>query len=220
MVSDDGGANLAYAATFNGEQDVYFLRVEHPACPDFDGDGRVTFADLLDVLAAWGPCSGCPEDLDDSGAVDFEDVLRLLAAWGPCALACCHPADRCGDAPELGDGSYAFSTLRATTDGDDLPAGCDEGSGVGFFKDVWIRYVATCDGTATVAACDADFDARIAVYATDAWPRGTRRVQRRRVRRGSLTARGRVPGGRGGDVPRPPRRSSRAREGRGDDVVH
>jgi hypothetical protein len=27
MVSDDGGASIAYAATFNGEQDVWFLRV-------------------------------------------------------------------------------------------------------------------------------------------------------------------------------------------------
>ncbi|MEX2243983.1 MAG: sialidase family protein [Fimbriimonadaceae bacterium] len=31
MASDDEGAGLAYSATFNGEQDVYFLRIEHPA---------------------------------------------------------------------------------------------------------------------------------------------------------------------------------------------
>ena len=39
MVSDELGANLAYAATFNGEQDVYFIRIGEPACPDA---GRVT----------------------------------------------------------------------------------------------------------------------------------------------------------------------------------
>jgi len=39
MVSDDLGANLAYAATFNGEQDVYFIRIGGAACPD---DGRLT----------------------------------------------------------------------------------------------------------------------------------------------------------------------------------
>jgi len=39
MVSDDLGANLAYAATFNGEQDVYFIRIGDPACPE---DGRLT----------------------------------------------------------------------------------------------------------------------------------------------------------------------------------
>ncbi|MBD3869397.1 MAG: hypothetical protein IFK94_14850, partial [Acidobacteria bacterium] len=38
MVSDEFGANLAYAATLNGEQDVYFVRLGDPACPD---DGRV-----------------------------------------------------------------------------------------------------------------------------------------------------------------------------------
>ncbi len=32
MISDNTGANVAYAATFNGEQDVYFLRIE----PFFD----------------------------------------------------------------------------------------------------------------------------------------------------------------------------------------
>jgi len=34
MVSDEFGANLAYAATFNNEQDVYFARIGDPACPD------------------------------------------------------------------------------------------------------------------------------------------------------------------------------------------
>jgi hypothetical protein len=35
MVSDNGGANLAYAATFNGEEDVYFLRIPR----DCNGNG-------------------------------------------------------------------------------------------------------------------------------------------------------------------------------------
>jgi hypothetical protein len=49
MISDNQGANLAYAATFNGEQDVYFLRIRvtsTPACNDGldnDGDGRIDF---------------------------------------------------------------------------------------------------------------------------------------------------------------------------------
>ncbi len=34
MISDDSGASLAYSATFNGEQDVYFLRI------GFDCDGN------------------------------------------------------------------------------------------------------------------------------------------------------------------------------------
>jgi hypothetical protein len=57
-----------------------------PACPeDLDGSGAVGFADLLAVLAGWGPCAACPEDLDMSGEVDFPDLLAVLAAWSPCS---------------------------------------------------------------------------------------------------------------------------------------
>jgi hypothetical protein len=31
IVSDDGGGNVAYSATFNGEQDIYYLRVSPPS---------------------------------------------------------------------------------------------------------------------------------------------------------------------------------------------
>lgn len=50
---------------------------------DLDGDGVVTFNDLLVLLAAWGPCDngGCPADLDGSGDVGFADLLILLANW-------------------------------------------------------------------------------------------------------------------------------------------
>jgi hypothetical protein len=49
---------------------------------DLDGDGHVTFADLLLLLSAWGPCAGCAEDLDESGVVGFGDLLILLGSWG------------------------------------------------------------------------------------------------------------------------------------------
>ena len=54
---------------------------------DIDRDGDVDVANLIALLAAWGPCpqkSECPEDLDGSGTVDFGDLLLLLAAWGAC----------------------------------------------------------------------------------------------------------------------------------------
>jgi len=35
-----------------------------------DGGGDVTIDDLLQVLGAWGPCGGCPEDIDDDGSVE------------------------------------------------------------------------------------------------------------------------------------------------------
>ena len=42
MVSDETGADLAYAATFNGEQDVYYARIY----PDCDGNGVSDVTDL------------------------------------------------------------------------------------------------------------------------------------------------------------------------------
>jgi len=55
------------------------------ACPeDLDESADVGFGDVLEVLAAWGPCPSCPADLDASGDVGFGDLLAVLAAWGPC----------------------------------------------------------------------------------------------------------------------------------------
>jgi hypothetical protein len=55
------------------------------ACPaDSDGSGAVDVSDLLDLLAAWGPCPSCPQDNDGNDVVDVDDLLILLAAWGAC----------------------------------------------------------------------------------------------------------------------------------------
>lgn len=56
-----------------------------PDCAaDFDDDGTVGASDLLQLLAAWGPCTGCEEDLDGNDVVGASDLLILLASWGPC----------------------------------------------------------------------------------------------------------------------------------------
>jgi hypothetical protein len=55
---------------------------------DIDGDGAVGVADLLGLLAAWGPCpdppADCLADIDGDGNVGATDFLTLLANWGPC----------------------------------------------------------------------------------------------------------------------------------------
>jgi len=52
---------------------------------DIDSSGDVGFGDILQIIGAWGPCSGaCPADLDGSGDVGFADVLAVIGAWGPC----------------------------------------------------------------------------------------------------------------------------------------
>ena len=57
-----------------------------PAIPgDLDGDGVVGAADLLILLASWGPCADCkdcPADLDGNCTVGASDLLILLSNWG------------------------------------------------------------------------------------------------------------------------------------------
>jgi subtilisin family serine protease len=52
---------------------------------DITDDGVVDIADLLELLANWGPCpeiGPCPADLDENGFVDIADLLLLLGYWG------------------------------------------------------------------------------------------------------------------------------------------
>jgi choice-of-anchor B domain-containing protein len=61
---------------------IYFHECGAPIPGDVDGDGFVTFGDLLAVLAAWGPCApACPTDFDGDGVTGFLDLLVLLGNW-------------------------------------------------------------------------------------------------------------------------------------------
>jgi len=75
----DGDIDIA---TANRDSNNVSLIV-NDTCPlgDLDGSGAVDFLDLLALLAASGPCSGCAADLDGSGAVDFLDLIILLNNW-------------------------------------------------------------------------------------------------------------------------------------------
>jgi hypothetical protein len=74
--NDDFGENSGAAYIF-----------ELDALADIDCDGIVSTSDLLALLAAWGPCPGCPpadcpEDLDGNCQVSTADLLILLSNWG------------------------------------------------------------------------------------------------------------------------------------------
>ncbi|MHC4083082.1 MAG: dockerin type I domain-containing protein [Planctomycetota bacterium] len=113
MISENTEARIAYAATFNGEQDVYYLEVgdcnengvhdgtdissgsstdfnadgipdDCQCLSDINGDGVVDVVDFLELLAVWGPCPGCPADINRDGEVNVVDFLILLADWGAC----------------------------------------------------------------------------------------------------------------------------------------
>ncbi len=75
VVSDNGGANVAYAATFNGEEDVYYVRIGQAGwslitTDDFNGNGKPDYVlynastrntavwymnNNVFVSGAWGP---------------------------------------------------------------------------------------------------------------------------------------------------------------------
>ena len=61
--------------------DIGALYFDQGVFGDINGDGVVNTADLLQLLADWGPCPGCASDLNGDGVVDTVDVLALLAAW-------------------------------------------------------------------------------------------------------------------------------------------
>lgn len=75
MISDIGGASLAYAATFNGEQDVYFLRI----IADCNGNG---IPDQQDVINGAPDCNhnqipdSCEPNADcnNNGIQDICDI--------------------------------------------------------------------------------------------------------------------------------------------------
>ena len=74
-----GGYELWMSCVSRG---IAVLTVTTRVPGDVDGNGVVDFADLLAVLAGWGPCEGdCPADLDGNGRVEFADLLLVLSNW-------------------------------------------------------------------------------------------------------------------------------------------
>lgn len=58
-----------------------------PAQADFDGNGKVEFADFLQFVALFGKTSADPEfdsrmDFDGNGAIEFSDFLQFVSVFG------------------------------------------------------------------------------------------------------------------------------------------
>lgn len=66
-----------------GEIIVDNVRFDASFPGDLGGDGTVGIGDLVQLLAAWGPCpDGCgPADFDGDGVVGITDLLVILSAW-------------------------------------------------------------------------------------------------------------------------------------------
>jgi hypothetical protein len=128
MVSDDVGAHLAWAATFNGEQDVYYTRIGDYDC-NSNGVGDtidLEMGDSLDcndndipdeceIAAGVLPDdndNGIPDDceldadVNGDGVVDVLDLVEVITNWGPCPPGPC-------DADIDGDGVVSVTDLTA-----------------------------------------------------------------------------------------------------------
>jgi hypothetical protein len=140
MISDAEGASVVYAATFNGEQDVYFLRVG-----DCNADGLHDSTDIslhtsLDCNANRIPdeceeiapaCAICSTDATCSDGLFCDGLETCNLATSRCqapesppcndndsctADSCDEPGDTCLNAPFLPPGPLQ-ETLQATHDG-------------------------------------------------------------------------------------------------------
>jgi hypothetical protein len=91
LVSDPAGAHVAFAATFNGEEDVYHVRV----FPDCNGNGISDVTDLESPAVFDCDADGVPDDCQAaplclgagsvSGGLTLEKGLEgtLVLAWAP-----------------------------------------------------------------------------------------------------------------------------------------
>ena len=121
MISDAAGAHLAWAATFNNEQDIYYLRIGDYDCnnnatgdsidlaqsPASDCNGNVIpdECEIAAGAAADANNNGVPDsceaigDINGDGHVNGHDIGLLLDSWSiPPAAPGCH-----GESPCLAD---------------------------------------------------------------------------------------------------------------------
>jgi hypothetical protein len=75
----DLGSGSYIEAAMDGVKIATLICSGHPG--DVNGDTFVNVADLLAVIAAWGPCAGCAADLDGNGIVNIADLLFVIAHW-------------------------------------------------------------------------------------------------------------------------------------------
>ncbi|MCH7592512.1 MAG: hypothetical protein IH989_07020 [Planctomycetes bacterium] len=92
IISLDGSVNIAYAATFNGEQDVWFMRVMHLFKGDLNCDGAFNGADIDPFFLALGDpaayaaqfpnCNILNGDMNGDGRLDGADIDPFFACLG------------------------------------------------------------------------------------------------------------------------------------------
>jgi hypothetical protein len=78
MISDNAAANLAYAATFNGEEDVYFVRIG-----DCNHNGVHDGTDIANGTSTDFDSSGIPDDCEDCDSDGVGDPQEIVDGTHP-----------------------------------------------------------------------------------------------------------------------------------------
>ena len=102
MVSDNLGANVAYAATFNGDHDVYFLRI---GPWDRNGNEVDDAADIANATSRDCNAIGVPDDCEYRADFDGDSYTTLTdyAAFTACSTGPTLPLDPTRPCCELAD---------------------------------------------------------------------------------------------------------------------
>ena len=79
--STDDAVHIAYSATFNGEQDVYYLRIPQTAglIGDVNQDGEINLLDVSAFVAVLSEeAYQCEADINQDGEVNLQDVQPFV----------------------------------------------------------------------------------------------------------------------------------------------
>ncbi|MBI1827624.1 MAG: hypothetical protein HY287_06835 [Planctomycetes bacterium] len=159
MLSDNLGVNIAYAATFNGEQDVYFLRIGPWDC---NGNQIDDAQDIAGGASLDCNGNGVPDeceyrvDFDGDGLTTYNDFATFLGNFtGPIVR-------ETASAPRERDGSGTNCSVLSDFDGDGLTTYNDFATFLGNFAGPIVRETASAprerDGSGTNCSVLSDID--------------------------------------------------------------
>ena len=150
MISDDLGANLAYAATFNGEQDVYFLRITR----DCNANG------VVDICEVSCDPSSVYVDKDGLNALDCNVGSAFCNAQSECGTEQDCNGNQAPDSCDIAGGESEDCNENSVPDECELPFHWKNGSGLWNVADNWVEDSLVVNGR-SVCIQDADEQATV-----------------------------------------------------------
>lgn len=139
-----------------------------PACLALDSDAD-NDVDLIDTAAFQKMFTG--QILPVCGNGDLEigeecDDGNILNADG-CSFECRIEIenDYCNNPTPITEGTLAYGTVGATTDGPSEPLDCHFFGNSEIRSDIWYCYTAKCPGRTVISLCGGAYDTKLAVYA-------------------------------------------------------